>query len=214
MSAATEETSTLTDGAEVSASGHDVHEAQETRPLDEVIDATTTKVDEPVDTSILAIEKDDIDRLLEEPVGPITLQSGTVIEIKPLKLREFLKLLKILTRGGGAILAENPLNFDDPNEFTTTLLAAVLFALPEAEDETIEFVQSVVQPSGDFTPEQQAIQNALLFRYMDNPELEDVVDIITVLIRTEGADLQSLGKRLRAMFRAAQKMGAAPKTAR
>src|SRR6478752_3633792 len=73
-------------------------------------------VQAPVDTtepnlSVTPDERDPIDRLIGDEDGPIILKSGREVAVKPLKLREFLSLLRILTRGGGSILAENPLNF-------------------------------------------------------------------------------------------------------
>lgn len=153
--------------------------------------------------------KDEVDRLLDEPGGPLTLASGTVVTLRPLKLREFLKLLKIITRGAGTLLQDLQLDFEDATQFTQTLLAVVLFAVPEAEDETIEFIQTIVEPtelSGDL--KEQAGQRLTLMRELENPELEDMIEILTALIRAEGRDLQSLGKRLRVMFQTAQKLGA------
>lgn len=149
------------------------------------------------------------DRLLDEPAGPITLSTGLEVELRPLKLREFLKLLKIITRGGASILGTVDLNFNDTEGFISDLLAVILFAVPEAEEEVADFVAAVCKPTaltGDPEKDQAVYQLAL--ETFDNPELEDVLDVLTVLVRTEGRDLQALGKRLRAMFTVAQKLGA------
>lgn len=149
------------------------------------------------------------DRLLEEPSGPLTLSTGLEVELRPLKLREFLKLLKIITRGGASIMGQMSLDFNDTEGFISDLLAVILFAVPEAEEEVADFIAAICKPTaltGDADKDQAVYQLAL--ETFDNPDLADVLDIITLLVRTEGRDLQSLGKRLRAMFAVAQKMGA------
>jgi len=149
------------------------------------------------------------DRLLEEPSGPLTLTTGLEVELRPLKLREFLKLLKIITRGGASILGTVNLDFNDTEGFISDLLAVILFAVPEAEEEVADFIAAVCKPTaltGNPEKDQEVYQLAL--ETFDNPDLVDVLDIITLLVRTEGRDLQALGKRLRAMFAVAQKMGA------
>lgn len=151
------------------------------------------------------------DRLLDEPSGPLTLSTGLQVELRPMKLREFLKLLKIITRGGASILGSVSLDFNDTESFVQELLAIVLFAVPEAEDEVIEFLTAVVKPvglTGDIKKDQEKLLEVI--KTFDNPEMEDVIDVISLLVRTEGRDLQALGKRLRAMFTVAQKMGAVP----
>jgi hypothetical protein len=149
------------------------------------------------------------DRLLDEPSGPITLSTGLEVEIRPLKLREFLKLLKVITRGGASIMGNVNLDFNDTDAFVQELLAIILFAVPEAEDEVVEFLEAIVKPTGLVGDIQKdSDKMTLLVNTFDNPEIEDVIDVITLLVRTEGRDLQALGKRLRAMFQVGQKMGA------
>lgn len=153
-------------------------------------------------------EKDEITALLEKPNGPFELSSGTAVVIRQMKLREFLRLLKIISRGGGAALAGMNLDFEDPNAFTQSLLMMVLFAIPEAEDETIDFIQSMVEPA-NLSKDKKIANDQLVALYteLDNPEMEDIIDIIGVLVASEGRDLQKLGKRLRSMFSVASKMG-------
>jgi hypothetical protein len=124
-------------------------------------------------------------------------------------LREFLKLLKVITRGGASIMGNVNLDFNDTDAFVQELLAIILFAVPEAEDEVVEFLEAIVKPTGLVGDIQKdSDKMTLLVNTFDNPEIEDVIDVITLLVRTEGRDLQALGKRLRAMFQVGQKMGA------
>ena len=164
-----------------------------------------------IDGAAVAPEPDrtTADRLLDEPSGPLTLSTGLEVEIRPLKLREFLKLLKIITRGGASIMGSVSLDFNDTEAFMQELLAIILFSVPEAEDEVVEFLESIVKPTGmtgDMSKDQEKF--TLIAETFDNPEMEDVIDVVTLLVRSEGKDLAALGKRLRAMFQVGQKMGA------
>ena len=101
------------------------------------------------------------------------------------------------------------LDFNDTEAFMQELLAIILFSVPEAEDEVVEFLESIVKPTGmtgDMSKDQEKF--TLIAETFDNPEMEDVIDVVTLLVRSEGKDLAALGKRLRAMFQVGQKMGA------
>lgn len=143
---------------------------------------------------------------LDPEFATVTLSDGTVVKLSPLKLRQFLKLMRIVTRGGSNVLSTVALNFTgDAEAFATSLIAVVLFAIPEAEDETVEFLRSMVVP---VNPADAEKVNALL----EDPELDDAVTIVEAVVRREAPDLKALGSRLGKMFQTAQKMGAAPTT--
>jgi hypothetical protein len=153
-------------------------------------------------------ERDEIERLLSDTSHTLKLSSGSTVRIRPLKLREFLRLLRIITRGGSSLLGNLELDFDNPEEFIQSLLAMILFSVPEAEQETVDFITTMCEPehlSGNAKDDAQAY--LLLAKELDNPELEDMTNILAVVVRTEGRDLQALGKRLRTMFDVARKMG-------
>lgn len=162
----------------------------------------------------------EIDRLSPDPVE-LKLSSGSVVRIERLRTRQFFKLLKILTRGAGHLLMEYRLDGDlTDQEFAGRLLALVALALPEAEDEAVDFLKSMCTPQGLI--EGRSLTNAdkdrnaeLLATYraaMDNPELEDTLTILETIIKTEAPDIQKLGKRLKAMFEVAKKTGQLTKT--
>lgn len=152
----------------------------------------------------------------------VKLQSGTVVLLEDLKARQFFKLLRILTRGAVPVLSDLSLfkvNSDtSAEEFTTRLLTLLLLAVPEAEDETIEFVLAMVKPlgliEGRKLNKQDTERNnelwAKLISELDNPELDDLVSIIEAVVQREAADIQALGKRLMGMLRLAQKTGQVP----
>lgn len=152
--------------------------------------------------------RDETERLDPQPLE-LRLASGTEFDLEPLKLRQFLRLLRIVTRGAADVLDQAELDFNDPQGFVQTFLGMVLFSIPEAEEESIDFIKSMVRPknlTGD--PQKDLAKVQALVNELDNPELEDTITIIQAVIEHESEDLRSLGKRLGTMFKVAQKMGA------
>lgn len=155
-----------------------------------------------------AIEgESELDRLAP-PVSEIKLSNGTLVEIERLRTRQFFKLLKILTSGAGALLNDYRLDGNlTAEEFQARLLALVVLAVPEAEEEAMDFLRSMVVPSGLKTGRQlssadKAHNDEIIMAYNDamtNPELEDTIEIIETIVRNEAADMQRLGKRLMQM---------------
>lgn len=152
--------------------------------------------------------RDEIDRLDPQPFSMV-LESGTEFDVSPLKLRQFLRLLRIVTRGAADVLDSANLNFDDPQDFLQTFIGMVLFSIPEAEEETVDFIKSMVIPK-DLTgnPDKDRIKVRELMLELDNPELGDTITIIQSIIQRESEDLRALGKRLAGMLAVAEKMGA------
>lgn len=141
----------------------------------------------------------------------ITLSSGFEVQIEPLKTRGMFKLLKIVTRGAGPILAQMPLEFDKPEVFMQQLLSVIVMAVPEAENEAIEFIQFMTVPVGynkDARGKDAEQKNRELIERLvdelDDPEIEDTISIIEAVVRNEAHDIQALGKRLAATLRVIQ----------
>lgn len=158
----------------------------------------------------------EVDVLLPEP-GQLKLVSGIIVKIVPLKLRELLKLIRIVTRGGAQLLPNLRFSGVAPADFAAQFAALVLFALPEAENEAVEFIQAMVEPEELRRPVRTDADRAfntqqweLIYAELTNPELDDVVTIIESVVQREAEDLQSLGKRLMSAFKMAEKVGVAP----
>lgn len=152
-------------------------------------------------------------RTEEERLDPqpteLRLESGLPFALQPLKLRQFLRLLRIVTRGASDVLDAGSLNFDDPDSFAQTFGGMVIFSIPEAEDEAVDFVKSICQPVGlTFNVDKDGPKWDALYMELDNPELDDFITIVEALIHREAEDLRALGKRLMRMFQTAQKAGA------
>jgi hypothetical protein len=146
------------------------------------------------------------------------LSTGFTLGIRRMRTRQFFRLLRILTHGAGPALTQAQLNFaGDPGEFGTKLLMLVVMSIPDAEQETIAFLASMCQPAdqtdkqvSQMTKQEAEAHQALWDRYgeeLHNPELEDTLDLIEVIVRQEAPELQALGKRLRKTLELFQKTG-------
>ena len=138
----------------------------------------------------------------------VELESGFKLNIERLKTRQLFRLLKIVTKGLGD--AVSLLDFGNKNqeEITATLLTAVVFAIPEAEDETLEFLVSMATPVGAVKTPSNKIEesrNEELFEkfYQEllNPEIEDTIKIISKIITNEAPHIVSLGKQLTTLLK-------------
>lgn len=154
----------------------------------------------------------DIDTLASEP-KPLTLCSGFEIEVLRLKTRATMSLLKILTRGASTVLGELAFSSEmRTEEFTGQLLGAMIVAIPEASDETVEFINMMVEPAGlkkgrklsdaDFRHNDELEEK--LRDELEDPELDDLVTVLEQIIKNEGEHILALGKRLALLLRAQQ----------
>lgn len=176
---------------------------EESAPLHEPVAESPVKAAPP---------RNEMDRLDPAPLE-MRLESGTEFDLEPLKLRQFLRLLRIVTRGASDVLDTATLDLEDPQSFVQTFLGMVLFSIPEAEEETVDFLKSMVRPKNmTGSPEKDLIKVRELSAELDNPELEDTITIVQCIVEREAEDLRALGKRLGAMFQTAQKMGATRST--
>jgi hypothetical protein len=165
------------------------------------------------------VSESEIDRL-DSPDNVVELVSGTKVRILSLRMRQLFKLLRIITRGGAVYLptlrdALASAGDDDSAEILgTQLMSIAVFALPEAENEAIEFIHSVVDivdpmPGADKQAREfNNSKRSLLLAELDNPEIEDLLTIIEAVVNQEKSDLMALGKRLAAMFKVAIKTDA------
>lgn len=161
----------------------------------------------------------DIDTILGDPKS-VTLASGSKVNVQRLKTRQLLRLLRVLTRGVGPALTE--FNFGgEQSGLTQQILGMVLMSIPEAEDETVDFILSMVTPEGfNESPKSDADRkkNEDLFHAMakelDNPELDDLITIMEVVIQAETPHIVALGKRLATLLTAHQKSETAKKSAK
>jgi hypothetical protein len=159
----------------------------------------------------------EIDRLDPEQVI-VKLSTGYEVALQRLKTRQFFRLLKVLTRGVGPAVVQTGLDFkEDPEGFGQKLLAMTLMAIPEAEQQFIEFLQSMCKPVGLHEPDGRRLTKAEtednqaaiveLVEELNNPELEDLLDLAEAIVRAEAPEIQALGKRVASMLELAKKTG-------
>lgn len=156
---------------------------------------------------------------LDPLAEPLKLSSGQQVEVVPLRARQFFRFLRILTHGAMPNVAGESSIFRvdptaDPSAFVTRLLSLLALSIPDAEEETITFVRSMVKPVGLIEParnKQDESRNDTRWTELDqeliNPELDDLITIIEAIVRREADDIQALGKRLSSLFKLAQKTG-------
>lgn len=144
--------------------------------------------------------------------------TGFTVEVVRMRTRQFFRLLRILTHGAGPAMMQAGLNFNaEGREFVTQLLTLVVMSIPDAETEAVQFLASMCKPAGLIEREganlnkQETEANAELWKRhgeeMHNPDLEDTIDLIEVIIRQEAPELQALGKKLEKTFKLFQRTG-------
>jgi hypothetical protein len=161
-------------------------------------------------------ERTEVDRIDPKGAPPdgTTLLDGTEVRYNDLRTKELFALLRILTRGGAFMVGRLDL---DPRKgeaaFISDLMALLMFAIPEADEEALEFVRMMVVPVpekvSDDVPERhrkEAVKEKAkaaqthLDEQLENPELDDLLGIIEGIIRREAPDIMALGRRLVAMM--------------
>lgn len=164
-------------------------------------------------------EDSELDRLDPEPVTH-KLTTGFAVEVQRLKTRQLFRFLKILTHGAGPALMQSSLNFDEGADvFGQRLLALMVVSIPDAESDAIAFLSSMCEPAGitkrrpgkQFTKQETEDNRVLFERFTEeffNPDIDDTVDLIEIIIKREAPEIQALGKRLAGLMEMVKKTGA------
>ena len=142
----------------------------------------------------------------------VTLVSGFQVNLLPMKTRQFFRLLRILTAGASPELVGVILTGEAPVEL---MVAGLLTSIPEAENQTIDFLVSMVEPIGikkgfNLSKEDKEANDELwneVAKELTNPEIEDSLVLVEAIVKNEAKHVESLGKRLRAMLEIAKKTG-------
>jgi len=163
----------------------------------------------------MADDDSELDRLDPQP-ATLKLSTGLQVDLVRLRTRQFFRLLRVLTHGAGPAMMRAGLDFKaGAEQFTAQLLTLVVMSIPDAEQEAVSFLQSMLKPSGlaegrKLTKQQGEDNDALWEQFntdLFNPELEDLIDLIEAIVRQEAPELQALGKRLQAMLKMFQATG-------
>lgn len=126
--------------------------------------------------------------------GEFTVDGITAV-VKRLKAKEFLQLVRVLTIGLGPNVANVDLSSGTEDEVQSRVIALFVMAIPEAIDEFGQFLFSVVDAK-------DPKQRGELVKAMENPDIEVLMDVISLIAIQEKDDLRSLvGKAKAALTR-------------
>lgn len=142
-------------------------------------------------TAETAPTQSDSDVILPDSPEELVL-NGIPAEVKRLRTREFLSLMKVLLRGVGGDLMDAFAETDE-KRMQGRLTGLILVAIPNAEHEFIVFLQRVVQAKNEK-------QRAELFHYLENPDIDDLMTIARIVIEQEAQDFAKLGKDAKAWW--------------
>ena len=142
--------------------------------------------------------------IIDGAPATIPLSTGLEVEIQRLKMRQLMRAARIITHGAGDAITA--LNLDSVDDFAESILPVILLAIPDAEQEAIDFIISMVQPVGfqqnprtDADRKRNAALYSPMIDVLANPEIDDVFTIFEKVFEQERPYLESLGKRLSAL---------------
>lgn len=115
---------------------------------------------------------------------------GVRCQVNRLRMRELMKLVRVLTTGVGDGITRLDYTNASQDEFAQQLFGMAIVGIPEAEDEFAELLQAVVVP---VDPRHSDNVRAA----MDNPEADLVVDVIGIVIEQEKESFSALLGKLR-----------------
>ena len=174
--------------------------ARKTQEVDNTEVADVVEDSANVEDDILDNE---LDRLLADDTASLKLSDGTYVQVRPLKLKELFSAFRVITRGAALTMGalSHSILQDSSEQFSNTLIALLINAVPEADEEFAEFLRVVVDPD---TPEggwkskedRHAAEVHLDTILLGDPEIDDAIDILSVLIGRESKDIQRLGKKV------------------
>jgi hypothetical protein len=162
-------------------------------------------------------DESELDRLDPEPVT-IELVSGFPVDVVRMKTRQLFRFMRILVKGGANIPQLDLSN--GAENLGAQLMGILIMAIPEAESETISFLQSMSEPHGvikkpvaQLSKAENEHNKALFDRYGDemfNPELDDTLALLEAIVAREAPELLALGKKIQKLATVARKaVGAA-----
>lgn len=130
-------------------------------------------------------------------------EAGVEVKCSPVKMRQLLALGRVLTGSTRPLDIYNLLQpiaaAPSKAEQEAALVAAVanlIVTIPHSENEFIHLVATLVDPVTSLTNEEQGE----LLEYLDNPEAEDVMEVIRQAYTNEAPRMIMLGKQLISLF--------------
>ena len=151
---------------------------------------------------------DEIEPISDDPYHVYLPGLDETVGIEQLRTRQLFKFLKILTVGAGPALADLNISADtEEAELTQQLLMVLLVSVPEAEDEVIDFIRSMLRPDGLIDPVRSKADTAKnvelyseLYAKLQNPLPQDTIAILIQVVKNEAPNMIALGKSLAALI--------------
>lgn len=140
-------------------------------------------------TATAARLDDDLDLILPDPTEFEV--EGIPAVVRRLKSREFLHLMRVLTTGLGSGIRDIDLHLDDEDELKADIVALFMLAVPNAIDDFGLLMLSIVDAK-------DKKQQGDLQKVMQNPEVEVLLDVLTIVAEQEKDDLAHLLGKARA----------------
>ena len=128
---------------------------------------------------------------------------GIPARVKRLKSREFLALLRVLTNGAGAHFGSMDLS-GDAEEVGAKIAGLAIMAIPNAAEEFTDLLTLVVEAK-------DRARSGDLAKALQNPDIDVLIDVITIIAEQEKDDIASLVGKARAALTKIQSLYAKPK---
>lgn len=156
--------------------------------------AVETPVEAPVQEAPAPAEEKPADLEAILPSEFRVVIDGMPCKVRRLKTREFLALVQVLTSGLGPALGNVKLDFSDDEAIARDLSALMLLAIPNAVDEFVFFLTSVVEPVKD------SDRGKIATYLQDNPDIDVMLEIFEGIAVQEKDDLVVLAGKAQAMW--------------
>lgn len=134
-------------------------------------------------------ENTDLEAILPDE-GKLVVE-GIPAVVKRLKAKEFLQLVRVLTIGLGSGVQNIDLTGGTEDEMQSRLMGLFIVAIPEAIEEFGQFLFSIVDA-------QDPKQRNELRKAMEEPEIDTMLDVLTLVAIQERDDLRSLAGKAKA----------------
>lgn len=162
---------------------------------------------EQVETPTVAEATDeDLGTILPEPTT-LTID-GIPAQVRRLKSREFLTLMRVITAGLGSGIRDIRLDVNDAEALQSDMMAILFIAVPNSIEDFGQFLSMIVEPR-EANNKDQANR---LDRIMANPEPDVLIDVLGIMVLQEKDDMVALAGKARAWMSQVQKTVNRPKT--
>lgn len=158
--------------------------------------------------------------IIDPRPGYFKFSSGFEAEVVPMKTRQLFRLVRILTQGAGLALSTDIdlgklFGGASDESGMENIIALLVLAIPEAEEASLDFLEAMFKPANLYegrtiSDEQRAANVEMwgdLAEELYNPEMEDLVGMVELIITREAPALASLGKRLTTTLELMSKTG-------